>query len=263
MRHPAAGLAPGPAPSGRHALERLVIALAFVAGSTGFAAVAATLGAAVAFDNVPVLPVALLSVLAGGLFGSVAAAAASQRWWGFVLGLGLGMLVGAGAAGLGRWSISRVADGALAWGVQSFDAERWAGATTREDGFNPRGKMVASMLLSGDLEGTPRSDLHARLGAPDCAVEIPGVDAWAIGSWTGFQIAFDCLVVTYDADDRAERPRAVRPRAGQRPEPPLGTIAQLRALWTDAEGLVREAMTAGDPPQGIAAGSPSHSPRWR
>jgi hypothetical protein len=226
----------------RGAIERLVIALGFVAGAVGFAAVAVTLGAAIVLEHVPVLPIALLCVLGGGLVGSVAAAAASQRWWGFVLGLVLGLLVGLGAAGFGRWTISRVADGALAWGVGSFDEAAWAEASTREDGFNARGKMVASLLLTRRLHAQDRATVRALLGRPDCSVDVPGADAWAIGSWTGFQIASDCLVVAYDAGDRATIVRAVRPRAGRAVEPARGTLAQVFATWADARALLSDAM---------------------
>ena len=246
MRHPACALAPASVPSAQQAIERLVIALFFVAGAVGFAVVAGTLAAAIVLEHVPVLPVALVVVLGGALAGSVAAAAASQRWWGFVLGLGLGFFVALCAAGFGRFTISRVADGALAWGVQSFHPETWAAATTRPDGYNPRGKMVASLLLSERLDGQARASVRARLGRPDCAVKVPGADAWAIGSWTGFQIARDCLVVVYGADDRATLVRAVRPRAGRTVEPALGAIAQIGATWADGRALLADAMQSGE-----------------
>lgn len=100
--------------------------------------------------------------------------------------------------------------------------------------------MVASPLLAGRLDGLDRAGVRALLGRPDCPVHVPGADAWAIGSWAGFQIASDCLVVVHDDVDRATIVRAVRPRAGRAVQPALGALAQIGAAWADGRALLAD-----------------------
>lgn len=182
------------------AFVRLICALAFVSGATAFVGLVVPIVVGVATDYVPVLPVAVVLVLALGFAGGIAAAiGAARTWWTFLLGLGLGTLAGMLAAVAAQAVLFFSLQGTLTWGVRSFDAQTWRDATTDDIGYNPRGKMVASMLMTGKLHGADRHDVVDLLGAPDCGTE-GGEDAWHIGLWSGLQFQPDCLHVAYDGD---------------------------------------------------------------
>ena len=180
------------------AFVRLIVALAFVTGSTAFVGLVVPIVVGVATDYVPVLPVAVVLVLALGFAGGIAAAiGAARTWWTFLLGLGLGTFAGMLAAVAAQAVLFFSLQGTLTWGVRPFDADTWREATTDEIGYNPRGKMVATLLMTGKLHGADRSDVADLLGAPDCGTD-DGEDAWHIGLWSGLQFQPDCLHVAYD-----------------------------------------------------------------
>ena len=179
---------------------RLIVALSFVTGSTAFAGLALPIVIGLATDYVPVLPAAVVLVLALAFAGGIAAAiGAARTWWSFFLGLFLGTVAGLVAAALGQLLLLTSLQGSLTWGVRPFDADTWREATTDELGFNPRGKMVATLMLSGELDGASRADVTELLGAPDCG-STQGEDRWHIGLWSGLQLTPDCLHVAYDGD---------------------------------------------------------------
>lgn len=185
------------------ALTRLIVALAFVGGATAFAGLVVPVVVGVATDYVPVLPLAVVLVLTLGFAGGIAAAiGAARTWWTFLLGLGLGTVAGLAAACAAQAVLLFSLQGSLTWGVRSFDAEVWRAASTNELGYNPRGKMLATMMLTGRLNGADRTEVRALLGAPDCGIE-PGEDAWHVGLWSGLQLQPDCLHVAYAEADEA------------------------------------------------------------
>lgn len=197
-----------PTQPGRDAFVRLIVALAFVTGSTAFVGLAVPIVVGLATDYVPVLPVAVVLVLALAFAGGIAAAiGAARTWWSFFLGLFLGTVAGLVAAALGQLILLTSLQGSLTWGVRPFDAQTWREAVTDDLGYNPRGKMVATLMLSRELEGASRSEVSDLLGAPDCG-STDDEDRWHIGLWSGLQLTPDCLHVAFDgtpgAGDEAE-----------------------------------------------------------
>lgn len=93
----------------------------------------------------------------------------------------------------------------LAWGWSSFDPEAWRSARTKGAGFNPRSKMVARLLVSGALDRSPREDVLALLGPPDCSPPDAQTEAWEVGYVSGFQIDVDCLHVWYATEGNVQR----------------------------------------------------------
>ena len=210
-------------PRARDVAQRLVVSVAFVVGVAAFCGLVVPLGVAAGIDDVPVLPIAVMVALAAGLLGGVAAAAVSLRWWGFLLALVLGTMAGATASVAGRAAVQLVGHGAAAWGLDRFDTDRWQEASTRADGYNPRGKMVARLLLSRRLVGLDRAEVRALLGPPDCSAPDDPFDAWHIGSWTGFQVRRDCVRLRYagpDADASADAVEVAPDEGGRWDLPP-------------------------------------------
>ncbi len=187
---------------GGQAFARLIVALAFVIGATAFAGLVVPIVVGLATDYVPVVPLAVVLVLTLGFAGGIAAAiGAARTWWTFLLGLGLGTLAGLAAAAAAQLVLLMSLQGSLTWGVRTFDAEVWRSATTDDVGYNPRGKMVATMMAAGKLNGATRTEVNDLLGAPDCGSDS-SEDAWHVGLWSGLQLQPDCLHVAYtDGDD--------------------------------------------------------------
>lgn len=182
------------------AFVRLLVSLAFVVGATGFAGLAVPVIVGLAADYVPIIPLAVVLVLGLGFAGGIAAAiGAARTWWTFLLGLGLGTLAGLAAAAAGQALLLLSLQGSLTWGARPFDADTWRTATTDEVGYNPRGKMVASLMLTTKVHGATRPDVADLLGAPDCGVS-ESEDAWHVGLWSGLQLQPDCLHVSYGTD---------------------------------------------------------------
>ena len=184
--------------------RRLLIACAFVLGTGSFVALAGPLLVGAFVDYVPVVPIALMTVVAVGLLGGIAVFAACRRWWSMILGLGCGTAAGFAAALIGQAMIWVPAQGSLAWGLRPFDSDRWSEASTRWDGYNPRGKMVSALMMSPSVRRGTRAQVIDRLGAPDCPGTPAHEDAWSIGYWSGLQIDPDCLHVAYNDAGRVD-----------------------------------------------------------